>query len=179
MVASVEWTACMYFTDELNQMDQEPFVEALGAIFEETPTIARQVWLARPFADVADLHRKMVAVVQQMPVADQLALIRAHPDLGSRVKMATASVQEQAGVGLDRLSPEEFDRFQALNQAYKARFGFPFIIAVKHQTKASILAAFTQRLENSLAAEQQQALAEIAQIARLRLDAMVQELRNP
>jgi 2-oxo-4-hydroxy-4-carboxy-5-ureidoimidazoline decarboxylase len=164
----------MYCISDLNQMGQEPFVAALGAIFEETPAIAQQAWLARPFVDVADLHGKMVAVVHQMPAADQLTLIRAHPDLGSRVKMAPASIQEQAGVGLDRLSPEEFDRFQGLNEAYKARFGFPFIIAVKHQTKASILAAFTQRLENSPATEQQQALAEIAQIARLRLDAMVQ-----
>jgi 2-oxo-4-hydroxy-4-carboxy-5-ureidoimidazoline decarboxylase len=164
----------MYTLDALNQMDQEQFVAALGDIFEATPAIAQQAWRDRPFITIADLHAKMVAVVQSQSPAAQLALLCAHPDLGGRVKMAAASVQEQAGVGLDRLSPEEFQRFQALNQAYKSRFGFPFIVAVKGHTQSSILAAFTRRLENSPEAEQQQALAEINQIARFRLEALVQ-----
>ena len=153
----------------LNQMSQAEFVAAIGAVFEDTPAIAAQAWAARPFASVADLHQKLVAVMQQLPPAEQLALICAHPDLGSRLKMAAASVQEQAGLGLDRLSPEEFDRFQQLNQRYKAKFGFPFIIAVRNQTRASILEAFDRRLQNSIEVEQQQALTEISQIAQLRL----------
>ncbi len=159
--------------EQLNQMNQEAFVEALGAVFEDTPAIAHQTWNDRPFRDVADLHQKMVQVVNGMSSDEQLALIKAHPDLGSRAKMAEASVQEQAGVGLDRLSPEEYQRFQSLNQAYKTKFGFPFIIAVKNHTKASILNAFEQRLQNSIEAEKQQALSEIAQIAHFRLEAIV------
>ena len=153
----------------LNQMSQAEFVAAVGAVFEDTPAIAAQTWAERPFVTITELHQKLVAVMQQLPPADKLALICAHPDLGSRLKMAEASVQEQSGAGLDRLSPEEFDRFQQLNQRYKAKFGFPFIIAVRHQTKASILEAFDRRLQNSTEVEQQQALTEISQIAHLRL----------
>ncbi len=161
-------------------MSQEEFVAALGAVFEETPAIAQQAWNARPFRDGADLHQKMVRVVNAMSEDEQLALIKAHPDLGSRARMAAASVQEQAGVGLDRLSPEEYQRFQSLNHAYQTKFGFPFIIAVKNHTKASILATFEQRLQNSTEAEKQQALAEISQIARFRLDGiLLPEPANP
>ena len=89
--------------------------------------------------------------------------------------MAMASVQEQAGIGLDRLTPEEYDRFLSLNQAYRNKFDFPFIIAVKNHTKDSILAAFEQRLQNSSDLERNQALAEIFQIAKFRLATMVLE----
>ncbi len=157
----------------LNQMSQEDFIRVLGSVFEETPAIAAHAWNQRPFTSVADLHQTMVQVVNAMSAAEQLLLIRAHPDLGSKAKMANASVQEQAGVGLDQLSAAEYDRFQTLNQAYKNRFGFPFIIAVKSHTKESILAAFEQRLGNSLEAEQQQALIEITQIAQFRLQGLV------
>jgi 2-oxo-4-hydroxy-4-carboxy-5-ureidoimidazoline decarboxylase len=85
------------------------------------------------------------------------------------VKMAEASVQEQSGAGLDRLSPDEFERFQQLNQAYRQKFGFPFIVAVRNHTKDSILAEFDRRLHHAPEAERQQALAEIAQITRFRL----------
>lgn len=159
--------------EQLNQMNQEAFVEALGAIFEDTPAVARQAWSDRPFQNVTDLHQKMVQVVNGMSSDDQLALINAHPDLGSRAKMAPASVQEQAGVGLDRLSLEEYQTFRSLNQAYQKKFRFPFIIAVKNHTKASILNTFEQRLKNSVEIEKQQALSEIAQIARFRLEGIV------
>jgi 2-oxo-4-hydroxy-4-carboxy-5-ureidoimidazoline decarboxylase len=158
-----------YSIAELNQMSQQSFVEALGAVFEDTPAIAHKAWELRPFGDVTDLHQKMVAVVNAMNREDQLALIRAHPDLGSKAKMADASVQEQAGVGLDRLTPQEFERFQTLNQTYKNKFDFPFIIAVKNHTKTSILEAFDQRLQNAIGAEITQALTEITQIAQFRL----------
>ncbi len=158
----------------VNPMSQAEFVEQFGAVFEETPAIAHQTWTQRPFADVADLHQKMVAVVDQLSPDEQLALIQAHPDLGSRAQMADASVQEQTGAGLTQLSASEYERFQLLNSAYKAKFGFPFILAVKGHTKASILAAFETRLQNSSEAERTQALAEIAQIARFRLEALVE-----
>jgi 2-oxo-4-hydroxy-4-carboxy-5-ureidoimidazoline decarboxylase len=154
---------------DLNQMQQEEFVAVLGEVFEQTPAIARQVWTQRPFASVTALHQGMVAIVHSMSPAEQLALIRAHPDLGSKAKMAAASVQEQTGVGLDRLTPEEYDRFHRLNHAYREQFGFPFIIAVRNHTKSSILEAFEQRLQNPLDAERERAIAEITQIARFRL----------
>ena len=114
---------------------------------------------------------KTVATVH----TSKLALIRAHPDLGSKAKMAEASVQEQAGVGLDRLSLEEFTRFETLNQAYRDKFGFPFIIAVKDQTKESILLAFETRLKNDISSEIEAAITEISRIAELRLEAILKK----
>jgi 2-oxo-4-hydroxy-4-carboxy-5-ureidoimidazoline decarboxylase len=158
-----------YSIAELNQLNQDAFVAAVGHVFEHTPSIAARVWSQRPFQDVTELHQKMVAMMNELNRAEQLSLICAHPDLGSKLKMAEASVKEQAGIGLDRLSPEEYRRFQQLNQAYREKFGFPFIIAVKNHTRESILAAFEQRLLNSQEVERRQALAEIAAIARFRL----------
>ncbi|MBE9016140.1 OHCU decarboxylase [Chroococcidiopsis sp. CCALA 051] len=160
---------------ELNQMSQDEFVKTLGAVFEDTPAIAYHAWYERPFKNVAQLHQTMVDVVRTASQDAQIELIQAHPDLGSKAKMAMASVQEQAGAGLDRLTPEAYDRFLSLNQAYKNKFDFPFIIAVKNHTKDSILAAFEQRLQNSIETERNQALAEIFQIAKFRLDAIVSQ----
>lgn len=158
-----------YSISDLNQMEQSAFTQALGEIFEQTPTIASQAWEQRPFSDVDDLHQKMLTVVNAMSDEQQLALICAHPDLGSKAKMAEASVQEQAGAGLDRLASEEYDRFHRLNEQYKSQFGFPFIIAVKNHTKTSILEAFETRLQHSQPDEMRQAIAEISQIAYFRL----------
>jgi 2-oxo-4-hydroxy-4-carboxy-5-ureidoimidazoline decarboxylase len=115
----------------------------------------------------------MVKVVFEMSSEEKLALICAHPDLGTKAKMADASVKEQSGVGLDRLSPEEFDRFLRLNQVYRDRFGFPFIIAVRNHTKESILDEFEVRSNHSMEEEKQQALSEICQIARFRLEDLI------
>jgi 2-oxo-4-hydroxy-4-carboxy-5-ureidoimidazoline decarboxylase len=155
---------------QLNRMERDQFVAVLGEIFEGTPAIARQVWDQRPFVNVESLHQCMVEVMNRMTVDEQVMLMRSHPDLGSKARMADTSVKEQAGVGLDQLTLVEYQQFQKLNQAYQERFGFPFIIAVKNHTKASILKAFQTRLRNSVEAEQAQALAEIVQIARFRLD---------
>ncbi|MGF1495960.1 MAG: 2-oxo-4-hydroxy-4-carboxy-5-ureidoimidazoline decarboxylase [Elainellaceae cyanobacterium] len=159
---------------QLNQMSQEEFTAALGDVFEQTPAIAHQTWHQRPFTSLTELHQAMVQVLHNLSPEAQLALIQAHPELGSKARMAAASVQEQAGAGLNRLSTEADIRFQTLNQRYRNTFGFPFIIAVKHQTQESILAAFEQRLTHSPQEERQQALAEIAQIAWFRLVDRVQ-----
>lgn len=164
-----------YSLKELNQMDQAAFTTALGAVFEATPAIATQTWHQRPFASLAALHHCLVHTMQTLPPTEQLALIQAHPDLGSRVQMAVASQQEQAAAGLDQLTPEERDRFFRLNQTYRTKFQFPFIMAVADQRKEMILQAFSQRLENTQATEIQQALLEISQIAWFRLQVWVVE----
>ena len=102
--------------ETLNQMGQADFAEVLGSIFEETPSIAEQVWDERPFVDVLDLHRKMVDIVEHMPLSKQIELINAHPELGSQSKMAAASVQEQARVGFDQISQPMYERIKGLNQ---------------------------------------------------------------
>ncbi|MBE9158334.1 2-oxo-4-hydroxy-4-carboxy-5-ureidoimidazoline decarboxylase [Nodosilinea sp. LEGE 06152] len=162
-----------YTLDQLNTMTEAEFVAAIGPAFEDTPHIAARVWPQRPFASVADLHQRMVNLVQAMAAEDQLMLIRAHPDLGTRVTMAQASVAEQTKAGLTNLSPKEYHQFQTLNQQYKDKFGFPFILAVAGHTKASILENFVHRLRNSTEAEIAIALQEIQKIAHLRLEAWI------
>ncbi|WP_295614243.1 2-oxo-4-hydroxy-4-carboxy-5-ureidoimidazoline decarboxylase [Chamaesiphon sp. GL140_3_metabinner_50] len=163
----------IYSLSQINRMDRPQFIQALGEVFEHTPTIAAQVWCQRPFMSIEDLHQKMMEIVFSFEVKQKLALVRAHPDLGSKVKMAESSVQEQSGVGLDRLSADEYTQFQKLNQSYLEKFDFPLIIAVKNHTKSSILAAFDRRLQNSADAELTTAIEEISQIARFRLFAII------
>jgi 2-oxo-4-hydroxy-4-carboxy-5-ureidoimidazoline decarboxylase len=123
---------------------------------------------------LADLHAGLMQVVREAAPEEQLALIRAHPELAGKaaVALTEASAAEQASAGLDRLTREEFERFHALNAAYSARFGFPFIICVRLTDKAGILAAMERRLGNDRETEIETALAEIGEIVRLRLEAM-------
>lgn len=154
-------------------MPTDDFVEALGGIFEHSPWVARAVAGERPFADVDALHGAMVEAVRGAGDAAHLELIRAHPDLGTRLKLSDSSTAEQASVGLDQLSPEEFARFTELNDRYRDRFGFPFIIAVRDNTRAQILQAFERRMVNDRATEVSTALVQIARIARIRLDQVI------
>ncbi len=161
---------------KLGDLDRAEFVAALGTIFEHSPWIAERAWESRPFSDPDDLMAAMLAVVEAASDEEKLALIRAHPDLAGKAARAGAltehSTTEQAGAGLDRMSDEEFRRFHRLNDAYKARFGFPFVIAVRGHTRETILAAFEQRLENDQMAETAEALRNIGLIARFRLEDM-------
>ena len=158
---------------QLNQMTQAEFTETLGPVFEDTPEIAAKSWRQRPFASVADLHQAMVKQVQSLSQTEQMRLIRAHPDLGSRTRMTQASSTEQASAGLDRLSPDDYERFQRLNRLYRERFDMPFIVAVSGKTSEDILKAFEARLNHSPDSERQQALQEIFQIAATRLHSWI------
>lgn len=149
-------------------LSREAFVARFGPVYEASPWVAEGVW-PNPPDDLEGLAAAMAAVVDAAPREARLALIRAHPQLASRAKMAEASVREQAGAGLDACSPEEFAAFQRLNGAYDARFGFPFIYAVKGAGRAEILAAFEARLANDPEAEFATAIAQIHRIARFRL----------
>ncbi|MGL4611711.1 MAG: 2-oxo-4-hydroxy-4-carboxy-5-ureidoimidazoline decarboxylase [Trueperaceae bacterium] len=162
---------------ELNHLNQSSFTEKLGGIFEHSPWVADGTWYKRPFASVAELHEAMCDDVEHAPEEQQLKLIRAHPDLAGKAALAgdltESSKLEQAGAGLDRLTPEEYRHFHALNDAYTAKFAFPFILAVKGHTKETILQAFEERLPNSLEVEKARALEEIYKIARFRLEALL------
>jgi 2-oxo-4-hydroxy-4-carboxy-5-ureidoimidazoline decarboxylase len=163
--------------DALNVADETTFVAALGFIFEKSPWVAARAWPRRPFADVADLHAAVCAVVADAPDEERLALIRAHPDLVGRAARAgtlsPASAGEQASAGLDRLDPEEATMFARLNAAYTAQFGFPFVICVRENRKDAIVAGLQRRIRNERETEIATALAEIAKIARLRLSGAV------
>lgn len=163
--------------DRLNGSDAAAFVAAVGDIFEHGPWVAGRAYAARPFASVAALHDAMMAVVRAAPPDEQLAFLRGHPELGGKVARAGAmtkdSIAEQGGLGLDRLSDEEFARFERLNAAYAAKFGFPFIIGVRRHTRDSILSNFERRGRNDAATELAAAIREIGYITRLRLVAKV------
>jgi 2-oxo-4-hydroxy-4-carboxy-5-ureidoimidazoline decarboxylase len=161
--------------EELNLLDQEGFVAALGWAFEESPWVAERTWSARPFADVEALHGALVSQVSCAKPEEQLALLRAHPDLGTRARISQASTDEQAGAGLDQLTPHEFDRLKQLNSAYRNKFGFPFLFAVKGSTKYDILSALEKRVEASPQVEYEEALRQVHRIARFRLLDTIQE----
>ena len=163
--------------DELNDMTRVLFVGALGEIFEMSPWIAEAAWEARPFGSAVALWQAMMDVVTQAGRERQVALLRAHPDLGGKAARVAAMTEhsnvEQSGAGLDRLDDAEFERFHELNDAYRDKFGFPFIIAVKDYDKAGILAAFEVRLQNGADEELTECLIQVGRIAELRLTATV------
>ncbi|MBO9669798.1 MAG: 2-oxo-4-hydroxy-4-carboxy-5-ureidoimidazoline decarboxylase [Sphingobium sp.] len=144
----------------------------MTALFEHSPWVEERAD-ARPSS--GDRHADLMAVMQQATPDEQLALIRAHPELAGKAAVAKeltdASQAEQASAGLDRLSLEEYARFHELNAAYRARFDFPFIICVRLTDKAGILAAMEARLANDRDTEIATALAEIGKIVKLRLEA--------
>ena len=158
-------------------MDVHDFIARYAGIYEHSPWVAERV--AAVAADDGDSERLAVLMadcVDNASTEQQLALIRAHPDLAGRAQVAgeltAESTIEQASAGLDRCSPEEFERFQSLNTAYWEKFGFPFVMAVRGSDRAEILDTFAARLQNDYDLEFETALIEIHKIARLRLDAM-------
>jgi len=159
--------------DNINALDRTGFTAALGFAFELSPWVVERAHAAGPFASLAALHAAMMAVLDAAPTADKLALIRAHPELAGKAAIArdltAESLSEQASAGLDRLTAEEFERFHALNAAYGARFGFPFIICVRLNDKASILAGMQARLAHDEPSEIAEALRQIGLISQLRL----------
>jgi len=164
---------------EVNALDRDAFVQTLGFTFENSPWIAASAWERRPFRDPAELLAAMLTVITESPPDRRLALICAHPDLAGRVaregRLTSASSREQESAGLGRLTPAEIRRFEELNAAYRARFGFPFVLCARENGKEEILAALSARTANDRETEIRTALAEIAEIAGLRIAGVVEE----
>jgi 2-oxo-4-hydroxy-4-carboxy-5-ureidoimidazoline decarboxylase len=153
----------------LNACSPDEFVTIVGPVFERSPWIAAAVVSRRPFASREALHAAMCDVVTLASAEQQLALIRAHPDLVGRVVVTAESAREQAAAGLTDLTPEDIARFDRYNSAYMAGFGFPFVICARRNKKEAILQAFPVRLTHGREEEIATALGEIFQIAGLRL----------
>jgi 2-oxo-4-hydroxy-4-carboxy-5-ureidoimidazoline decarboxylase len=158
-------------------MKELEFVRRYGGIYEHSPWVAEMAaTLVDDSVDVDVIARVMADCVDNASRDRQLALIRAHPDLAGKAAVAGElgedSGSEQTSAGLDRCSPQEYARFQALNTAYRRKFGFPFVMAVRNSTREQILAAFESRLENDYDEEFETALVEIHNIARMRLVAL-------
>ena len=153
-------------------LTRDAFVARFGPVYEASPWVAEAVWPAAASGELdepLELAFAMREAVDNAPPERKLALIRAHPQLAAAGAMAQASVEEQSGAGLDQCSPDELAAFRALNAAYFARFGHPFIVAVKGLSRADILAAFAERLQNDPEVEFATALAQIHRIAGFRL----------
>lgn len=167
---------------DLNSCPPAAFADALRGIYEHSPWIAERAAVMRPFPSLAALRQALQAVVAQASQDEQLALLRAHPELAGRAAIAgeltAESTGEQAASGLDRCSPEEYARLQELNARYGEKFGFPFILAVKGPTgrgltRSAIIAAFARRLDNGIDIEMQECLRQVHRIAEIRLNALL------
>jgi 2-oxo-4-hydroxy-4-carboxy-5-ureidoimidazoline decarboxylase len=154
-------------------LDQAGFLARFGHLFEHSPWVVQRAHARGPFANAAALHEAFMRVLAEAAPEDQLALLRAHPELADKVAQAQGltqeSASEQASAGLDRLSAEDYARFHALNRAYRDRFGFPFIICVRLHDRASILAAMQSRLDHEPETEFEAALGQVGLIVHLRL----------
>lgn len=162
---------------DVNALTPDAFIARFGDIAEHSPWVAEGAVNARPFPSHDALVNAFQRAILDAPATRQTALILAHPDLAGRATalkdLADESRREQKGAGLDTLTQDEFKRFHALNDAYRARFGFPFIFAVSGATKYQILEAFEQRVAGTHEEERLTALAQILRIVRFRLEARV------
>jgi OHCU decarboxylase len=163
--------------DELNALDARGFASALDGVFEHSPWIVARTLDARPFASVDALHAALLATLARASGDEQLELLRAHPELAGKAAIARAltpsSTSEQASAGLDACTPAEFAELAALNDHYRKRFGFPFIVAVRGLDRRQIIAALASRLMRTRDVEFREALAQVGRIARLRLEALL------
>jgi 2-oxo-4-hydroxy-4-carboxy-5-ureidoimidazoline decarboxylase len=162
----------------INAMDRDAFVQKFGGIFENSPWVAERAWEKKPFASLDEMHAAMVAVARYAPAPAQLALLQSHPDLAGKEAqagtMTASSVAEQASAGLNSLSHDEMARISELNAAYKKKFGFPFIIAVRMYTKEGILFEFNRRFQNDTQTEFANNLQNVYVITRLRLNKLLE-----
>jgi 2-oxo-4-hydroxy-4-carboxy-5-ureidoimidazoline decarboxylase len=167
----------MWKLSDLNVCSKDDFVAALANVFEHSPWVAEQAAALRPFAGAGQLLAGMTAALERAPEELRIALIRAHPDLANKTQRAAGltaeSHAEQNSAGLDRLSDAEFIAFERVNNAYRAKFGFPYVVCVRRHTRDSILRDFERRLPNDVKAEVQTSIEEICRIAALRLDQLV------
>jgi urate oxidase/2-oxo-4-hydroxy-4-carboxy-5-ureidoimidazoline decarboxylase len=167
--------------DEIDRLDRDAFVARLGHLFEGSPWIVEEAWIARPWRTTRTLHAALLSVMADAGEARRLALIRAHPDLAGRAALAgqvtreSQAEQRAAGLDVSALDSAEIARFEAANRDYRAKFGFPFVICARDNQKASILRALDARLQNERATEIQTALDEIGKIAWYRLSELVHD----
>ncbi len=160
----------------INSLSEADFVALLEGIYEHSAWVAEKVQRRRPFESRDALRTAMREEVERASEDEKLALLRAHPDLGTRLKISLVSLSEQAGAGLDNLAPDEYDLARELNNRYREKFGFPFIYAVRGSGKADIFRALTHRVdEPDREGEFHRALWEVHRIAGFRLQDLIEE----
>lgn len=164
---------------ELNAKSSDEFVRILGGVFEHSPWVAQDVADLRPFESIDALHQAMVGAIEAAGPEAQLTLICAHPELAGKAavggQLTIESTEEQAGAGLDNCTPEQFSILTSLNQAYREKFCFPFILAVRGYDRDGIIEQFRRRLSLAIETEKDESLHQIYKIGRLRLNDLIHE----
>ncbi len=158
---------------ELNSGTEEKFVETLGSVYEHSPWVAESAWTDAPFESADELYHSMKNAVKHSSRSKKRELLLKHPDLGEQTEMTDSSRQEQASAGLDSLTPDQYKKFQELNETYRDEFGFPFIMAVKGQSPEKIKEQMEQRIGNTENEEFETAMDEVHKIAKLRTDELI------
>ncbi|MGB1311676.1 MAG: 2-oxo-4-hydroxy-4-carboxy-5-ureidoimidazoline decarboxylase [Leucothrix sp.] len=172
-------SSLLTFPNSPMEMDLASFLEVFGGVYEHSPWVAQTAFesgLTEQHNTSEGLSESMITVIANADHKRLLDLINAHPDLAGKAaingELTAESTSEQAGAGISECTPEEFEQFQTFNDAYKAKFGFPFIMAVKGSNRHMIFGSFVERLPNDPDTEFQTAVNEINKIARFRLDAI-------
>jgi len=163
--------------NKINKLSKSEFIKVFANIFENARWIAEELYNQKPFDNFEALSSKMLNIFEATTREKQLKILNAHPDLANKIKISLLtpdSLKEQTSAGLDQCTEEEFDEFKHLNEQYKKKFGFPFILAVKEKNKNEILDNFKKRISFDPTAELDQAIKQVKQIASLRL----KELNN-
>ena len=163
--------------NKINKLSKSEFIKFFANIFENTRWIAEELYNKKPFNDFTELSLKMINIFDSSTKERKLHILNDHPDLGSKAKISLLtpdSLKEQGSAGLDQCTKEELDEFKHLNEQYKKKFGFPFILAVKGKNKNEILDNFKKRISFDPTTEFDQAIKQVKQIASLRL----KELNN-
>ncbi len=167
-----------YAIDTVNAMEHDVFVAVFGVIYEDSPWVAGRAWNTRPFADLAALKGAMREAVSSASHASQLALVRAHPQLGTSKVLSTHSTKEQRDAGIQAATRAQAQELLDLNEQYLENFQSPFIIAVKGLSVADIIASARRRVNNDASSEFQISLAEIDKIAEFRLADLVSDTKT-
>ena len=164
--------------NKINKLSQSEFIKVFANIFENSIWIAEELYKQKPFVSFKELSLKMLDIFENANKKKQLITINAHPDLADKTKIGSLTAEsnkEQAGVGLDQCTEEEFEEFKKLNETYKKKFGFPFIYAVKNKSKKEILSNFRQRASYDISVEFNEAIKQVKKIASLRLNELNKE----
>ncbi|WP_147804173.1 2-oxo-4-hydroxy-4-carboxy-5-ureidoimidazoline decarboxylase [Alkalicoccus halolimnae] len=167
----------MYSIDQINNMQKAAFINEIGRVFEHSPWVAERSWKEHPFEDKQGMENVLLRVMWEAEEDLQLSLLRAHPDLGTKLEVTASSLAEQKQAGLNDLSEEEFSLLSFLNRKYTDQFGFPFIMAVKGKTKIEIISSMQRRIHQSAEKEKTTALKEVEKIALFRLNELAADNR--
>ena len=159
--------------DKFNKLSKAEFISIFGNIFEKTEWIAERCYESKPYNNLDELVSKMMKIFENIKKERHLEILNSHPDLAVEKKLTEDSKNEQKNANLNQCNDEEFVEFKKLNEEYKKKFGFPFIVAVKGKNKEEILNSFRQRITNNINLEFEEAKKQVKKIASFRLGEII------